>query len=168
MYQYSLFYSLDNQFQWSSPWIPQYKCPQYGKISNLILVRLNITHAIYVLNFLHVERWHIFEVFNHIYNVNIAITTDYLFGIFKLFLSRCHCFTEMKRCNHIYNVIFKYNVIYYIGRIIKTKCLLQIEQPMMCTKTPEKVRVVLCNVRCRTCNTKYNDINTRLVLCILF
>ena len=92
---------------WPSPGIPQYKCPQYGKISNLILVILNITHAIYVLNFLHVERWHIFEVFNH-----------------------------------IYNVIFKYNVIYYIGRIIKTKCLLQIEQPMMCTKTPEMVRVV--------------------------
>jgi hypothetical protein len=62
---------------------PQYKCFQYGKISNFILVQLNINHAIYVLNFLHVERWHIFEVFNH-----------------------------------IYNAIFKYNVIYYIGRII--------------------------------------------------
>jgi len=50
---------------------------------------MNITHAIYALNFLHVERWHIFEAFSH-----------------------------------IYNVIFKYNVIYYIDRIIMTKCLL--------------------------------------------
>ena len=61
----------------------------------------------YVLNVLHVKRWHIFEVFNH-----------------------------------IDNVIFKYNVIYYIGRKIMTKCLLQTEQPMICTKTPERVRVV--------------------------
>jgi hypothetical protein len=54
---------------WPSPWIPQYKSFQYGEVSNLILVRLNITHAIYVLNFLHVERWYIFEVVNHNYNV---------------------------------------------------------------------------------------------------
>jgi hypothetical protein len=38
--------------------------------------------------------------------------------------------------------MYQYSLFYYIGRIIKTKCLLQIEQPMMCTKTPEKVRVV--------------------------
>jgi hypothetical protein len=73
----------------------------------------------------------------------------YLNRIFNLFLSRCHCFTEMKRCTCLecqyfamLDVGHEYNVIYYIGRIIKTKCLLQIEQPMMCTKTPEKVRVV--------------------------
>ena len=60
----------------------------------------------HVLNFLHVEQWHIFEVFNH-----------------------------------IYNAIFIY-VKYYIGRIIKTKCLLQTEQPMTCTKTSEMERVV--------------------------
>jgi hypothetical protein len=52
-------------------------------LSHNIVHKLNIAHAIYVLNFLHVERWHIFEVLNH-----------------------------------IYNVIFKYNVIYYVGRII--------------------------------------------------
>ena len=95
----------------------------------MILVRLNITHAIYVLNFLHVKRWHIFEVFNH-----------------------------------IYNVIFKYNGIYYIGLIIKTKCLLQIEQPMMCTKTPEKVRVVReINVLITTYINKYGEHIARLI-----
>ena len=59
------------------------KCFQYGKISNFISVQLNINYAMYVLNFLHVEQWYIFEVFNH-----------------------------------IYNAMFKYNVIYFIGRII--------------------------------------------------
>ena len=59
------------------------ECPQYCKISNLIIVQLNIAHAMYILNCLHVALWHIFEVFNH-----------------------------------THNAIFKYNVIYYIGRII--------------------------------------------------
>jgi hypothetical protein len=53
------------------------KCFQYGKISNFILVQLNINHAMYVLNFLHVERGHIFEVFNHIYNAIFKYNVKY-------------------------------------------------------------------------------------------